>query len=130
MKLTFSALVLVAVTMILTMVVQPAFAPRTCGGCVLFLKLTAQFERDVGQSILEFAAENHPNNYAEFKQLTGQFKKDVLEPDGIINYNGGDTLTHYHDSVSRIFLGGPDTISELIEKYIADISGLEGPGPR
>ena len=125
-----SAVILVIPVGISTLQEQQAYAPRNCGGCAQFLKLTAQFERDVGQSILEFAAENHPNNYAEFKQLTGEFKKDVLEPDGIINYSGGDTLTHYHDSVLRIFLGGPDTIPMLIENYIADIRGLEGSDPR
>ena len=60
---------------------QQAYAPRSCAGCAQFLELTAQFERDVGQSILEFAAENHPNNaqaYSEFKKLTAQFKTDLI----------------------------------------------------
>ena len=109
MKLIFSALVLVAVTMILTMAVQPAFAPRGCSGCGEFLKLTAQFERDVGQSILEFAVENQPNNaqaYSEFKKLTAQFKTDVI---------------------NAVLVGNPDTnriLAGLLETYQGKILDL------
>ena len=78
---------------------QQAYAPRTCGGCVQFLVLTAQFERDVGQSILEFAAENQPNDYAEFKKLTGQYKTYVI---------------------NAVLVGSPDTkriLAGLLETY-------------
>ena len=76
---------------------KPAFAPRGCSGCGEFLKLTAQFERDVGQSILEFAVENQPNNaqaYSEFKKLTAQFKTDV---------------------VNAVLVGNPDTNRILLD---------------
>ena len=82
------------------MAVQPAFAPRGCSGCGEFLKLTAQFERDVGQSILEFAVENEPNNaqaYSEFKKLTAQFKTDVI---------------------NAVLVGNPDTITLFLLDYL------------
>ena len=74
-----------------------------------FLKLTAQFERGAGQSILEFAVENHPNNaqaYSEFKKLTGQFKTDVI---------------------NAVLVGNPDTkriLAGLLETYQGKILDL------
>jgi hypothetical protein len=88
-----SAVILVIPVGISTFQEQQAYAPRTCGSCAQFLKLTAQFERDVGQATHEFAIENHPNNipYAEFKKLTAEFKTDFLHellqnPQSLINF--------------------------------------------
>ena len=116
-----SAVILVIPVGISTLQEQQAYAPRSCAGCGPFLKLTAQFERDVGQSILEFSVENHPNNipYAEFKKLTGQFKTDFLnvllqnppEPDRLQSI-----LDSYIDEFNRIFLGVADDIPELKEE--------------
>ena len=63
-----SAVILVITVGISTLQEQQAYAPRNCGRCAQFLKLTAQFERDVGQSILEFAAENQPNNLCRIQE--------------------------------------------------------------
>jgi hypothetical protein len=100
-----------------------------------FQKLTAQFERDAGTSILEFAVENHPNNvpYGEFKKLTGQFKTDIInavlinppDPDKILRF-----LNAYDDGVERIFFGGPDTIPGLLDAYSQGVIELFELGPR
>ena len=101
-SLTTPLLAILTAAVVIGMVtvgIQPVFAPRTCGGCAEFLKLTAQFERDAGQSILEFATENQPNNYAEFKKLTAQFKIDVI---------------------NAVLAGNPDTkriLAGLLETY-------------
>ena len=126
-------LLITTLTITVTTSIQLVFAPRGCSGCGPFLELTAQFERDVGQSILEFAVENYPNNYLEFRQLTGQFKSDVInavlqnppEPDRIFGL-----LNSYDDGVERIFSGGPDTIPELLHDYGRNVFEIFGLGPR
>lgn len=117
-----AVLLVVRIVGMVTINIQQVYAPRDCGNCADFLKLTAQFEKDVGTSILEFAVENHPNNipYGEFKKLTGQFKADIIaelltdppQPDRLRG-----ALNSYGDGIARIFLGGPDTIPELFQKY-------------
>jgi hypothetical protein len=114
-----SAVILVIPVGISTLQEQQAYAPRECPGCGLFLKVTAQFERDVGQAILEFSVENHPNNipYADFKKLTGQFKTDFLnellqtqpEPDRLQSI-----LDSYIEEFDRIFLGVPEPLQEAV----------------
>ena len=116
-----SAVILVIPVGISTLQEQQAYALRDCAGCGLFLKVTAQFGRDVGQAILEFSVENHPNNipYAEFKKLTGQFKTDFLnellqtqpEPDRLQSL-----LDSYIEEFDRIFLGVSDPIQEAVEE--------------
>ena len=111
-SLTTPLLAIVTAAVVIGMVtvgIQQVYAPRGCSGCGDFLKLTAQFERDVGQSILEFAVENHPNNaqaYPEFKKLTAQFKTDVI---------------------NAALVGNPDTkriLAGLLETYQGKILDL------
>ena len=131
---TITAILIIALlTITVTTSIQPVFAPRSCAGCGDFLKLTAQFERDVGQSILEFAVENHPNNYLEFKQLTAKFKTEVMntllsnppEPDKIPELH-----KVYTDGALSIFLGGPDTLLGLLDGYSQGVQEVFGFGPR
>jgi len=62
-----------------------------------------------------------------FRVAANEFMIDVLEePDSNFNYDGGDTLLH--DKISCIFLGGPDTIPELLDNYLEagrTVLGLE-----
>jgi hypothetical protein len=116
-----SAVILVIPVGISTFQEQQTYAPRNCGGCAQFLKLTAQFERDVGQAIHEFAIENHPNNipYAEFKKLTAEFKTDFLHellqsPPELDKLRS--ILDSYIDEFDRIFLGVPDPLQEAVEE--------------
>ena len=81
-----------------------------------FLRLTAQFEKAV------IGAQNppEPEKVGQFRQLTGQWKSDVInavlqnppEPDKILRLHGV-----YADKVLAIFLGGPDTIPGLLDAY-------------
>lgn len=82
---------------------QQVYAPRQSGGCGEFVKVTGDFIVKVEKAI------GNPNegpelHFAEFRLLTAQFQRDVLESDGILDYSDGDTLTHYHDNVLQIFL--------------------------
>jgi hypothetical protein len=122
-------LLIATITITVTTSIQTVFAPGQggCDACGPFLKLTAQFEKDVSSSILEFAVENHPNNYLEFRQLTAEFKTDVMnallsnpqEPEKIPEFH-----KVYTDGVLRIFLGGPDTIPGLLENYGRGVTSI------
>ena len=101
---------------------QQTYAPRQCPGCGPFLELTTQFERDVGQSILEFAVENHPNNvqaYAEFKKLIGQFKTDVINAVLVGNSDMkrilAELLETYQGKILDLRLG--EEVVELVGRF-------------
>ncbi len=72
---------------------QQVYAPRNCGGCVEFKKMTHEFEK----SVID-AAVGNPNEGPEPHLIPG-------------------LLQTYSDSVKRTFLGGPDTIPDLLEQY-------------
>jgi len=109
--------------------IQPVFAPRECGNCGEFLKLTAQFEK----AVIGAVAPPEGDKMAQFRQLTGQWKTDVinavLQPPP-----NGDKIAEFHkvytDGVLRIFLGGPDTIPELLQDYGRNVFEIFGLGPR
>ena len=94
-----------------------------------FLKLTAQFEK----AVIGFQSPPDPDKIGQFRQLTGQFKTDVInavlvsppEPEKIPEFH-----KVYTDGVSRIFLGGPDTIPELLQDYGRNVFQIFGLGPR
>ena len=77
-----------------TIGMQQAYAPRDCGSCV------------------------------EFKKLTHEFEKNVINAVGDPNISPGprELLSAYVDDVNTIFLGGPDTIPGLLEQY--QLAGL------
>ena len=94
-----------------------------------FLKLTAQFEK----AVIGFQSPPDPDKIGQFRQLTGQFKTDVInavlvsppEPEKIPEFH-----KVYTDGVLRIFLGGPDTIPELLQDYGRNVFQIFGLGPR
>ncbi|HEY7109977.1 MAG TPA: hypothetical protein VH415_11135 [Nitrososphaeraceae archaeon] len=98
MKRTHSLIstILVATTVIaiITINVQVVSAPRTCGGCVEFKKLTHEFEKNVI---------GDPNIF----QGPAPHLRELLDA--------------YAQDVMRIFLGGPDTLPELLAQYQQDV---------
>jgi hypothetical protein len=129
-RMSITAILLITtLTITVTTSIQPVFAPRQCGGCGAFLELTSQFEKAV------IGAQNppEPDKIAQFRQLTGQFKCDVInavlvsppEPERILGL-----LNSYNDGVERIFLGGPDTIQGLLDAYNQGVIEIFGLGPR
>ena len=78
-------------------------------------------------------AENHPNNYPEFRQLTAKFKTDVMnalisnppEPDRIPELH-----KVYTEVALKIILGGPDTLPGLLDAYSQEVQDIFGLGPR
>ena len=94
-----------------------------------FLKLTAQFEK----AVIGFQSPPYPDKIGQFRQLTGQFKTDVInavlvsppEPEKIPEFH-----KVYTDGVLRIFLGGPDTIPELLQDYGRNVFQIFELGPR
>jgi hypothetical protein len=93
------------------------------------LKLTAQFEK----AVIGATQPPDPDKIAQFRQLTGQFKSDVInavlsqppEPERIFGL-----LNSYNDGVERIFLGGPDTIQGLLDAYSQGVIEIFELGPR
>jgi hypothetical protein len=122
-------LLITTLTITVTTSIQPVFAPRQCGGCGAFLELTAQFEK----AVIGAQTPPEPDKIAQFRQLTGQFKSDVInavlqsppEPERILGL-----LNSYDDGVERIFLGGPDTIQGLLDAYSQGVIEIFGLGPR
>jgi hypothetical protein len=91
---TLPLLAIVTAAVVVGMVtvgVQQAYAPRNCGQCVQFKKLTHEFERNVINAIGDPAERLTPGPR--------------------------ELLSAYADDVMRIFLGGPDTIPALLEQY-------------
>ena len=78
-----------------TVSIQQVYAPRTCAGCVQFKKLTHEFEKNVIDAI------GDPNEGPQphLREL----------------------LSAYVDDVNRIFLGGPDTLPELLAQYQQEV---------
>lgn len=112
-----TVIVLIAIlTITVTTSIKPVFAPRTCAGCGEFLKVTAQFEK----AVISATAPPEPEKIAQFRQLTGQWKTNVInavlqnppEPDKILRFQ-----EVYADKVLAIFLSGPDSISGLLDDY-------------
>ena len=89
---TVPLLAIVAAALVMGMVtvgMQQTYAPRDCGQCV------------------------------EFKKLTHEYEKNVINAIGDPGISPGprELLSAYVDDVNRIFLGGPDTIPGLAEQY-------------
>jgi hypothetical protein len=83
-------LAIVAAAVVVGMVtvgMQQTYAPRTCAGC------------------------------GEFKKLTHEYEKNVINAIGDPSPGPRELLSAYVDDVNRIFLGGPDTIPGLAEQY-------------
>jgi len=70
-KITLAAMLTVAVVIgMVTVNIQQVSAPRACGGCVAFKKLTHEFEKDV----IEAASIGDPNI---IPGLLEQYTQDV-----------------------------------------------------
>ena len=114
MKTEFQILAIVTAAVVIGMVtvgIQPVFAPRDCAGCIgNFQKLTGEFVVNVAKAIGDPNLSQGPAPHlTEFRKLTAQFERDVInaalvnppEPDRIFGL-----LNSYDDGVERIFLGG------------------------
>jgi hypothetical protein len=64
----------VTIVTIVTMSTQQVYAPRACGGCAEFEKLTNQFEKDVIN-----AASTQPPDQDRIQTLLGEYSDDVLK---------------------------------------------------
>lgn len=84
MKILYSILVVVFALTIIGMVTSinthQVYAPRNCGGCAEFKKLTTQFEKDVID-----AASIDPPEPERIQTLIDQYVSDVR----IIHFTGG-----------------------------------------
>ena len=72
------------------------------------------------QSVLATTAPPEGDKTSQFRQLTGQFKTDIIDAELVAPPEGDKVLrllNAYGDGVERIFLGGPDTIPGLLEQY-------------
>ena len=78
---------------------QKVWAPRNCGGCLEFKKLTHEFEKNVIGLI------GNPND---------------TPPSPVVR----ELLGVYTDGAMRIFLGGPDTIPGILESYQEEVLSL------
>jgi hypothetical protein len=82
-----------------TLYQQQVYAPRNCGSCVEFKKLTHELEKAV------IGLVEKPNG---------------VPPSPVVR----DLLQTYAEDVNRIFLGGPDTIPELVGDYQQKVLSL------
>ena len=64
----------VTIVTIVTMSVQQVYAPRSCGGCAEFQKLTAEFEKNVID-----AASVNPPDPDRIQTLLGEYSDEVLK---------------------------------------------------
>jgi hypothetical protein len=74
---------------------QQAYAPRGCNGCVEFKKLTHGFEK----SVIGLVGNPDEGPIPHLRDLVDAYAADV----------------------NRIFLGGPDTLPELLAQYQSDV---------
>jgi hypothetical protein len=88
---------LTAMLLIGTMAIQPVLAPRDCGNCVHFKKLTHEFEKNVIRVI------GDPN------QGPQPHLRELLQA--------------YSQKVQRIFIGDPnlDQVKTLLQSYEQDV---------
>jgi hypothetical protein len=81
-----------------------------------FQQLTSQFQK----AVLKESPE--PHLIGEFTKLMAQLKRDVISA-----AQTGDTtairgfIINWHDAASRIFLGSPNTIPQLLDDYNAGV---------
>jgi hypothetical protein len=106
-RASITAILLITPIMItITTNIQPVFAPGDCGNCGAFLKLTAQIEK----AVIGANDPPEPEKIGQFRQLTGQWKSDVInavlqsppEPDKI-----PELLQDYGRNLFQIFGLGP-----------------------
>lgn len=85
---------------IVTMSIQQVYAPRDCGACVQFKKLTNQFEKNVIKTIKD-------TNTGPIPHLR-------------------ELLTAYSEKVQRIFIGDPniDQVKTLLQSYEQDVTRI------
>lgn len=121
-------MLITTITITVTTSIQYVFAPRTCTGCGEFLKVTAKFEK----AIIGAISPPEPEKIAQFRQLTGQLKTDVInavlqspqKPDKIQRLH-----EVYANKILAIFLGGPDNIPKLLDAYSKGVKEIFGLGP-
>jgi len=70
--LPMAILTVATIVGMLTVNIQQVFAPRDCGGCTAFKKLTHEFEKDV----IDAATTGDPNT---IQGLLEQYNQDVLD---------------------------------------------------
>ena len=73
MKPIYVVLALLASVTILTMTTKQIYAPRDCGQCTEFKKLTSQFEKDVIDAALQ-----QPPDPDRIQTLLDQYNDDVM----------------------------------------------------
>jgi hypothetical protein len=104
MKLiTTPLLAIVTAAVVIGMVtvgIQQVYAPRACGGCVQFKKLTHEFEKNVIKTIKDTNTGPQPH----LREL----------------------LQAYSQNVQRIFIGDPniDEVRTLLQSYEQDVTTL------
>jgi hypothetical protein len=121
---------------ILTISTQQVYAPRECGGCDEFKKLTNDFEENVINSITP------PNSKTsvydalpikDFMEITKDFQEDLIITMESRNVTGGDLhdkpefVNTYSENVLRIFPNG--SIPVLLEDYLENVQRIFGFGP-
>ena len=74
MKPIYLILAVLASVTILVMTTQQIYAPRDCGGCSEFKKLTTEFEKNVID-----AASSQPPEPDRILALLDQYSEDVVE---------------------------------------------------
>ena len=74
MKPIYFILAVLASVTIIAMSTQQIYAPRNCGSCAEFKKLTTQFEKDVID-----AASVNPPEPERIQTLLDQYNDDVME---------------------------------------------------
>ncbi len=90
-------------TSVMTVTVQSVSAPRNCGSCQQFKKLTQQFEK----SVIKLIGDPNLGPAPHLRVL----------------------LQAYADGVNNIFLGGPDTIPALLQSYERDVTTIFDQSP-
>ena len=99
MKLTTTPLLaIVTAAVVIGMVtvnIQQVYAPRDCPGCIQLKKLTHEFEK----SVIGLVGNSNEGPEPHLREL----------------------LDAYAQEVDRIFLGGPDTLPELLAQYQREV---------
>jgi hypothetical protein len=104
MKLTTTPLLAIVTAAVVigmvTISIQQVYAPRNCGSCVQFKKLTHEFEKNVIKSIKDTNTGPQPH----LREL----------------------LTAYSEKVQRIFIGDPniDQVKTLLQSYQEDVTTI------
>jgi len=132
----FAILTALSIFGILTINAQQVHAPRECGGCDEFKKLTNEFEENVINSITPPNSKTSVYDALPIKdylKITNDFEDDLIITIKSRNVTGGDKLDKpefintYTENVLRIFPNG--SIPVLLEDYLENVQRIFGFGP-